>query len=261
MSVAKGSRPALRNVNRPTDWTICLLHFRCHCHLAASPAELAPSNPRAVCHDPHARAAISLQYHGDAGNCKWKLDFTERSAEVFQSQVTLKCRMVNCTFMSFEGKNTKTQSTAVGDINNQDAVRPAAGMSVGALVIWGGVFLPETPGAYSRVQYLLCTSGVVVVRNTWQSHWHPVHVLLAMSSRILLLTSTTIWNVIFTTITTNKVYTQRFQLKFCVPRRMKQSHKKMRPSGLPHRLHHHRFLLFPRLESENSSSAKIISTT
>ena len=37
-----------------------------------------------------------LQYHGDAG--KWKLDFIERAAEVFQSQATLEYWMMNCAF-------------------------------------------------------------------------------------------------------------------------------------------------------------------
>ena len=72
-----------------------------------------------------------LQYHGDAGT--WKLDFIERPAEVFQSEVTPEYWMMNCAFKSFEGKNThaQVQSMIVEDINNKDIV--CSGMGVAAL--------------------------------------------------------------------------------------------------------------------------------
>ena len=63
-----------------------------------------------------------LQYHGDAG--KWKLDFIERAAEVFQSEVTLEYWMMICAFKPFEGKNTQVQSMRVEDINNKNVVGP-----------------------------------------------------------------------------------------------------------------------------------------
>ena len=67
-----------------------------------------------------------LQYHADAS--KWKLDFIERAAEVFLSQVTLEYWMMTWAFKSFEGKTTQIQSMIVEDINNKDVVCP--GMSV-----------------------------------------------------------------------------------------------------------------------------------
>ena len=72
-----------------------------------------------------------LQYHGDAGT--WKLDFIERPAEVFQSEVTPEYRMMNCALKSSEGKNThaQVQSMIVEDINNKGIV--CSDINVGAL--------------------------------------------------------------------------------------------------------------------------------
>ena len=70
-----------------------------------------------------------LQYNGNAS--KWKLDFIERPAEVFQSQVTLEYWMMDCAFKSFEGKTMQVQSMIVEDIDNKDAVCP--GMNVDRL--------------------------------------------------------------------------------------------------------------------------------
>ena len=129
-----------------------MLHVRHHCHLATSPAEL--SNPPVICHDPHEE----LQYHGDAG--KWKPDFIERAAEVFQSEVTLQYWMMNCAFKSFEGKNTRVQSMIVEDINNKDAVRP--GMNVDALAT-----------KYDDHEYLsTLNAGQVVNKVNAQSDYH-----------------------------------------------------------------------------------------
>ena len=72
-----------------------------------------------------------LQYHGDAD--KWKLDFIERAAKVFQSEVTLQYWMVNCAFKSFEGKNTQVQSMMVENINNKEVV--CSNMNVDARAI------------------------------------------------------------------------------------------------------------------------------
>ena len=59
------------------------------------------------------------------------MDFIERAAEVFQSEVTLQYWMMNCAFKSFEGKNTQVQSMIVEDINNKEVVGPD--MNVDAL--------------------------------------------------------------------------------------------------------------------------------
>ena len=59
------------------------------------------------------------------------MDFIERAAEVFQSQVTLGYWWMNCAFKAVEGKNTQIQSMIVEDINNKDVACP--GMSVAAL--------------------------------------------------------------------------------------------------------------------------------
>ena len=53
------------------------------------------------------------------------LDFIERAAEVFQSEVTLEYWMVNCAFKSFEGKNVQIQSMIMEDINKKDGIQPS----------------------------------------------------------------------------------------------------------------------------------------
>ena len=85
------------------------------------------------------------------------MDFNERAAEVFQSEVTLQYWMMNCAFMPFEGTNTQVQSMIVED-NNRDVVEPD--MNVDAL-------------ATKHAEYLsTLNTGQVVNKVNAQSDYH-----------------------------------------------------------------------------------------